>query len=133
MTTVVAIKSDDGIILAGDSQGSNNTMKDLDISKLFPINDSIGVGAAGDIGHIRVLIDKLKLCPISNSLNECATSEFIKAVLKNFLRLWSGCNCSYGKPVFVKRNFICLFIVCSLSGLALLVAFEKAKFIPYNI
>ncbi|MGC2425841.1 MAG: hypothetical protein WA421_02295 [Nitrososphaeraceae archaeon] len=61
MTTVVAIKSDDGIILAGDSQGSNNTMKDLDISKLFPINDSIGVGAAGDIGHIRVLIDKLNI------------------------------------------------------------------------
>ena len=107
MTTVVAIKSSDGIILASDSQGTNNTIKDLEISKIFRINDSIGVGAAGDIGHIRVLIDKLKLCPISNSLNECATSEFIKAVLKNFLRLWSGCNCSYGKLVFIKRRFTC--------------------------
>jgi 20S proteasome alpha/beta subunit len=60
MTTVVAIKSSDGIILASDSQGTNNTMKDLEISKIFRINDSIGVGAAGDIGHIGVLIDKLK-------------------------------------------------------------------------
>jgi 20S proteasome alpha/beta subunit len=60
MTTVVAIKSSDGIILASDSQGTNNTIKDLEISKIFRINDSIGVGAAGDIGHIRVLIDKLK-------------------------------------------------------------------------
>jgi 20S proteasome alpha/beta subunit len=60
MTTVVAIKSSEGIILASDSQGTYNTMKDLEISKIFHINDSIGVGAAGDIGHIRVLIDELK-------------------------------------------------------------------------
>jgi 20S proteasome alpha/beta subunit len=41
MTTVVAIKSADGIILASDSQGSNNSIKDLEISKIFRINDSI--------------------------------------------------------------------------------------------
>lgn|GEM_PF-1286487 len=62
MTTVVGIKSVDGIILASDSQGtsSGDGMKDLEISKIFQINESIGVGAAGDVGQIRVLVDELK-------------------------------------------------------------------------
>ena len=42
MTTVVATKSSDGIILASDSQGSNDIMKNLEVSKIFQINDSIG-------------------------------------------------------------------------------------------
>ena len=60
MTTVVAIKSSNGIVLASDSQGSNDTTKDLEISKIFQINDTIAVGAAGDIGHIKVLVSELK-------------------------------------------------------------------------
>jgi 20S proteasome alpha/beta subunit len=35
MTTVVAFKSSDGIILASDSQASNDTMKNLEVGKIF--------------------------------------------------------------------------------------------------
>jgi 20S proteasome alpha/beta subunit len=60
MTTVVAFKSSDGIILASDSQASNDTMKNLEVGKIFQINDSMGLAGAGDIGHISVLVDELK-------------------------------------------------------------------------
>jgi len=60
MTTVVGIKSSNGIIISSDSQGTNDFMKSLEISKIFQINKSIGVGLAGDIGHISVFVDELK-------------------------------------------------------------------------
>jgi 20S proteasome alpha/beta subunit len=60
MTTVVGIKSSNSIIISSDSQGTNDSMKSLEISKIFQINESIGVGLAGDIGYINTVVDTLK-------------------------------------------------------------------------
>ena len=60
MTTVIGIKCIDGIVIASDSQASSEMRKDLETSKIFTINPSIGVGAAGSIGHIRVFVEELK-------------------------------------------------------------------------
>lgn len=60
VTTVIGIKCIDGIVIASDSQASSETRKDLETSKIFTINPSIGVGAAGSIGHIRVFVEELK-------------------------------------------------------------------------
>jgi 20S proteasome alpha/beta subunit len=59
MTTVIGIKCKDAIVIASDSQATSETIKDLQASKIFPINKSIGIGAAVDIGHITELVDQL--------------------------------------------------------------------------
>jgi 20S proteasome alpha/beta subunit len=60
MTTVIGIKCKDGIVIASDSQVTSEAIKDLQTSKIFPINPSIVVGAAGNMGHISVFVDDLK-------------------------------------------------------------------------
>lgn len=62
VTTVVGIKSANGIVLASDSQGTsdNDGMKALDISKIFRLNKFMGVGASGDVGHMKVLVEELE-------------------------------------------------------------------------
>jgi hypothetical protein len=46
-------------------------------------------------------------------------------VLKNFLRLWSGCKSSNGSPAFLTRKRICLFIDLFDDGIGLFVFFEN--------
>jgi hypothetical protein len=60
MTTVVRINSKDDIVLVSDSQGTSDCdgMKDLNSSKLLSINQSIGIGVASVVGHIRVSVDE---------------------------------------------------------------------------
>jgi 20S proteasome alpha/beta subunit len=60
MTTVIGIKCTEGIVIASDSQATSEAIKDLQTSKIFPINNSMCVGAAGNIGHIRILTEELK-------------------------------------------------------------------------
>ena len=52
-------------------------------------------------------------------VHQCSIEKLSEAYL-------SGCNCSYGKPAFLKRRFTCLFMISCESGLALLVVFENA-------
>ena len=58
LTTMLGIKSNDGALLTSDSKVSNEYVKDR-ASKIFRINRSIGVGVSGDLGYIRILVDKL--------------------------------------------------------------------------
>jgi 20S proteasome alpha/beta subunit len=60
MTTALAIKCNDGIILASDSQGTyQNTIK-LCIYKVFEINKNIGLVGAGNDEHTRYFVDNYK-------------------------------------------------------------------------
>jgi 20S proteasome alpha/beta subunit len=60
LTTVIGIKSKDGIILASDSQFTAERMKFLGGSKIFKINDFVALGAAGSISQMAMLADALK-------------------------------------------------------------------------
>ena len=60
MTTVIAIKCNEGIIIASDSQSTAGDTKDLMASKIFQVNKNIGIGCAGMVGHIDSLVDKMK-------------------------------------------------------------------------
>jgi 20S proteasome alpha/beta subunit len=54
MTTVLGIKSNDGIIFASDTQATG-VYKDVGVSKIFRINKSMGIGLAGYVRHINLL------------------------------------------------------------------------------
>lgn len=60
MTTVVGIKSNDGIVLASDSQATGELIKDIGMSKIFRINASMGIGVSGIVGHIKILQQMFK-------------------------------------------------------------------------
>jgi 20S proteasome alpha/beta subunit len=47
MTTVIGIKCSDGIVLASDSQFTADKTRSLGGSRIFKVNDSIALGAAG--------------------------------------------------------------------------------------
>lgn len=59
MTTVIGIKSKDGIILASDSQYTVDKMKILDGSKIIQINNFVALGAAGYVSQMNILADVL--------------------------------------------------------------------------
>lgn len=59
MTTVLSIKSTDGIILASDSQGTSSKIKTI-VKKVFKINNHMGIGTSGDSSQIELLVDELK-------------------------------------------------------------------------
>ena len=59
MTTVISIKSKDGIVLASDSQGTSSKVKTT-IKKVFKINSHAGIGASGDSSQIELFVDELK-------------------------------------------------------------------------
>ncbi len=58
MTTVISIKSKDGIVLASDSQGTSSKVKTT-IKKVFKINSHAGMGASGDSSQIELFVDEL--------------------------------------------------------------------------
>ena len=59
MTTVISIRSKDGIILASDSQGTSSKVKTT-IKKVYKINNHAGIGASGDSSHIELFVDELR-------------------------------------------------------------------------
>jgi 20S proteasome alpha/beta subunit len=60
LTTVIGIKSSDGIVLASDSQFTAMYRKDLKGSKIFPINKFIALGAAVIVSQMKDLVAELK-------------------------------------------------------------------------
>ena len=58
MTTILSIKSKDGIILASDSQGTASKIK-LSIKKIFKINSHLGLAASGDSSQIELFVEEL--------------------------------------------------------------------------
>ncbi len=59
MTTIIGIKCKDGIVIASDSQASSQ-MKNMQVSKIFKINDNIGIGTAGSERSIKILVETLQ-------------------------------------------------------------------------
>lgn len=80
MTTVLAIKSKDGIILASDSQGTASKIKTT-IKKLYKINNQVGIGASGDSSQIELYVDELK----QNFQNEIESESEFKTQMYSFM------------------------------------------------
>jgi 20S proteasome alpha/beta subunit len=60
LTTVIGIKSKDGIILASDSQLTAGKMKTLGGSKIFKINNFVALSVAGIVSQMNILANALK-------------------------------------------------------------------------
>src|ERR1700730_1867055 len=61
LTTIVAIKCPDGIVMASDSQATVRAekAKTLGVTKIFNINNFIGVGGSGDADNIILFVEHL--------------------------------------------------------------------------
>jgi 20S proteasome alpha/beta subunit len=59
MTTVLSIKSKDGIVLVSDSQGTASKIK-LAMKKVFKINSHLGIAASGDSSQIELFVEELE-------------------------------------------------------------------------
>ena len=61
LTTILAIKCPDGIIMASDSQATVRVekAKTLGVTKVFSINNFICVGGSGDADNITLFVDHL--------------------------------------------------------------------------
>jgi proteasome beta subunit len=60
LTTILAIKCPNGIVLASDSQATEGKMKTLGVTKIFLLNDFIALGGSGDAYNIRLFMDAVK-------------------------------------------------------------------------
>ncbi len=80
MTTVLSIKSKDGIIIASDSQGTSSKIKTT-TKKVFKINNHVGIGASGDSSQIELLVDELK----QNFQNEIELESEFKTQMYSFM------------------------------------------------
>jgi 20S proteasome alpha/beta subunit len=82
LTTVIAIKCNEGIIIATDSQATAGDTKNLMASKIFEVNKNIGIGCAGVIGHIDSLVDKMKEKLSDELMSDAYTRKNIIDVLR---------------------------------------------------
>jgi ATP-dependent protease HslVU (ClpYQ) peptidase subunit len=67
LTTILAIRCSDGIVMASDSQatvrdrvGKDEKMKTLGVTKVFVVNDFIAAGGSGDADNVRLFMDHAK-------------------------------------------------------------------------
>jgi 20S proteasome alpha/beta subunit len=60
LTTIIAIRCPDGIVIASDSQTTELRTKTLDVTKVSLANDFMAVGGSGDADNIRLFIEHLK-------------------------------------------------------------------------
>jgi 20S proteasome alpha/beta subunit len=62
LTTIVAIKCPDGIVMASDSQATQKvkTTKTLGVTKIFNVNNFMGVGGSGDADDTILFVDHLR-------------------------------------------------------------------------
>ncbi len=68
MTTIVGIKSSDGIVLASDSLFTAGITKALG-SKIFKVNDSIALGISGQMDQMETLFEELEKKLKDNTYN----------------------------------------------------------------
>lgn len=86
MTTVVGIKSTDGIVLSSDSQWTSYPIKDFAISKIFRINDSMGLGVSGTSFYIKILVEELQKIIIDKSTTELGLRKNIDNILTDLFK-----------------------------------------------
>jgi 20S proteasome alpha/beta subunit len=86
LTTVIGIKSNDGIVLASDSQISSGDLKNLEGTKLFRINDYVALGCAGDIAEAQMFIEELSIRLTNELLDRKQLRKLVEAVLLQFYK-----------------------------------------------
>jgi 20S proteasome alpha/beta subunit len=61
LTTIAAIKCTDGIVMASDSQATvrDDKTKILGVTKIFNINNFMGVGGSGDADNVKLFVENL--------------------------------------------------------------------------
>ena len=89
MTTVVGIKSTNGIVIASDSQFTAVDIKDLQGNKIFKINDFTALGGAGEIGQTKMLVDKLRQELGNELLSDLSLREKVEDVLLGFYKKYT--------------------------------------------
>ncbi|HKR74272.1 MAG TPA: hypothetical protein VJR94_09190, partial [Candidatus Nitrosocosmicus sp.] len=80
MTTVLAIMSKDGIILASDTQGTSSKIKTT-LKKIYKINNQVGIGASGDSSQIELFVDELR----QNFQNEIELESEFRTQMYSFM------------------------------------------------
>jgi proteasome alpha subunit len=91
MTTIIAIKCKEGIVIASDSQSTSRVAKNMQVSKTYEINKSIGIGASGDERAIKVLVETLKQMIIPGDLkSEQVLKESIKKIVIDLHREYNS-------------------------------------------
>ncbi len=78
MTSGIAIKSKDGIVLASDSQGSKKDGLKITIEKVFRIHETVGLVGARKQHHVEEVVEYYRSIPINYTT---------KDELTNYLRL----------------------------------------------
>jgi 20S proteasome alpha/beta subunit len=89
LTTIVAIKCPDGIVMASDGQATAGKMKTLGVSKISDINYFMAVGGSGDADNIILFVDYLTQSFTQISLTE---SDFRDKMEEFFTRLHKRYN-----------------------------------------
>jgi 20S proteasome alpha/beta subunit len=85
MTTVVGIRSNTCVVLASDSQWTSNVKAFS--SKLFKINESIGLGASGSRSYINTLVNRLRQNILTDDLvDESLLTQRIDKILCELFR-----------------------------------------------
>ena len=101
MTTVIAVKCNEGIIIASDSQSTAGDTKNLMTSKIFEVNKYVGIGCAGFIGHIDSLVDKMKEKLYDGLMTDSETRRTINDCL---LELHIQFNIEYAKKAGLQNR-----------------------------
>jgi 20S proteasome alpha/beta subunit len=89
LTTIIAVRCPDGVVIASDSQATEAKMKTLGVTKVSILNNIIAVGGSGDADDIRLCIEHLKQEFTQVSFTE---SEFRDKIQHLLLRLHKKYN-----------------------------------------
>jgi 20S proteasome alpha/beta subunit len=83
LTTALAIKCNNGIVFASDSQSTSDfrKSKNLDTSKIFKINNYTGLTGSGDSLHINIVAEELKKVLPYETINSDELLKKLEAAL----------------------------------------------------
>lgn len=113
MTTIVGIKSSDGVVLASDSLFTADVTKALG-SKIFKVNDSIALGISGRMDQMESLFEDLEKKLKDNTYN--CKDDFESAVLDVSFALHKRYNLKWSEElgrdiiIFKPESILCVRI-----------------------
>jgi 20S proteasome alpha/beta subunit len=104
MTTVIAIKCEEGVVIASDSQSTSPVVKNMQVSKIYQINKYIGIGASGAELDIKVLVEALQRIRQDDLKSEQNLKESIKKIMLDLHKEYNSERSS--KLEFNQINFV---------------------------
>jgi 20S proteasome alpha/beta subunit len=84
VTTVIGIRSLDGIVFASDSQATSKSRKykSIGVTKIFKVNDFVALAGSGDSDHVKRVVEEIKIS-FDNPTNQSTFQEKLEsAILK---------------------------------------------------